>query len=193
MPNYCECDLFVNGEPEELKRFVAGLKVDGEGKFSILRSYFPMPAELEHTISPAMIVEDEAARMEYMKERPSEIAAILASHPITRAESAAYLATYGANNWYDWACNNWGTKWGDFDAKFIEPLDEDGPWIVPITFRTAWHAPHEGMVVVVAQFPELEFSLYWHERGMAIQGGYEYKDGGLVDSWQHEYKGNRGG
>ena len=191
MPNYCECELFVNGEPDELKRFIAGLKVGEDGKFSILRSYFPMPAALEHTMSPAVIIEDDAARLEYMKE--SVISAIEKSHPITRAENATYLATHGANNWYDWARNNWGTKWGDFDTKFIEPIDEDDLWIVPISFRTAWRAPHEGMLVIVAQFPALEFSLYWYERGMAIQGGYEYKGGVLVDSWRHEYNGNRGG
>lgn len=39
---------------------------------------------------------------------------------------------YGSNNWYDWSCFNWGTKWNAYsDYK------EDST----ITFDTAWSCP----------------------------------------------------
>ena len=43
-----------------------------------------------------------------------------------------YLS-YGANTWYDWCCNNWGTKW---NAGRTEICGND-----EIIFETAWGSP----------------------------------------------------
>ena len=49
------------------------------------------------------------------------------------------LAKYGAENWYDWACNNWGTKWNSVDTEIIED-ERDG---LTYSFNTAWDCPRE--------------------------------------------------
>ena len=46
---------------------------------------------------------------------------------------------YGAENWYDWACNNWGTKWNSCHTEIIED-EKDG---LTYTFDTAWDCPRE--------------------------------------------------
>ena len=43
----------------------------------------------------------------------------------------------GENNWYDWNCENWGTKWNACDDEVERLSDED----VIISFHTAWCYP----------------------------------------------------
>jgi hypothetical protein len=42
-------------------------------------------------------------------------------------------------DWYDWAKENWGTKWGTYDAKAFE-LGGDGSPVL-IKFQSAWGPP----------------------------------------------------
>lgn len=41
---------------------------------------------------------------------------------------------HGANNWYDWRIENWGTKWNAYDTS----LNKD---VNTIVFDTAWSCP----------------------------------------------------
>lgn len=43
----------------------------------------------------------------------------------------------GENNWFDWNCENWGTKWNACDDYVERQSDED----VTISFMTAWSCP----------------------------------------------------
>ena len=49
------------------------------------------------------------------------------------------LKKYGAENWYDWACNSWGTKWNSCNTEIIED-ERDG---LTYSFNTAWDCPRE--------------------------------------------------
>ena len=42
--------------------------------------------------------------------------------------------------WYDWAIENWGTKWGTYETRFHE-LGGDGAPIL-IEFQSAWGPPN---------------------------------------------------
>lgn len=42
------------------------------------------------------------------------------------------ITNYGHDSWYDWRCENWGTKWGAYDVS------SNGN---EITFDTAWSCP----------------------------------------------------
>lgn len=44
-----------------------------------------------------------------------------------------------SQDWYDWAKENWGTKWGTYDAKAFELGGDGSP--VAIKFQSAWCAP----------------------------------------------------
>jgi len=48
------------------------------------------------------------------------------------------VAKYGANDWYEWANQHWGTKWGTYDTHLVR---EEGRLI--LTFSTAWSFPYE--------------------------------------------------
>tara|TARA_E500000318_G_scaffold59717_1_gene55417 strand:- start:819 stop:1319 length:501 start_codon:yes stop_codon:yes gene_type:complete len=56
-----------------------------------------------------------------------------------KAQAKRRLKKYGAENWYDWACNNWGTKWNSCHTEIIED-ERDG---LTYTFDTAWDCPRE--------------------------------------------------
>lgn len=44
---------------------------------------------------------------------------------------------YGTDNWYDWSCENWGTKWNACQVELDESIDDE----LCYRFDTAWDAP----------------------------------------------------
>jgi hypothetical protein len=72
-----------------------------------------MPKALEDTVSPTQDGDEKKAEQRLKK--------------------------YGAKNWYDWKCKNWGTKWNSVDTEIIED-EKDG---LTYTFNTAWDCPRE--------------------------------------------------
>lgn len=120
---------------------------------------------------------------------------------------------YGYDNWYDWCCANWGTKWGDYDNNTpgIEhssitsyPELENGDVDIenPITvltnessihfyYQTAWAAGEEYLGKLLSeQFPKLIFWLYYEEPGMCFAGELRICKGNIVynDSWEFHPK-----
>jgi hypothetical protein len=190
MPNYCETDLFIHGESQDLLKFLNGLKRDEEGKFSILESYYPMPEDIRNTESPTRIVtaEEKAKELAANKDKDD----FFHIHPITAEEANQLMEKYGCTNWYDWSKKYWGSKWGDFECV-IKEGEEEEPYQIFISFQSAWCLPQKGLEQVIKQFPTLKFSLYSYEHGMAWQTGLEYDKGELVEQWEHKYHGNRGG
>ena len=120
---------------------------------------------------------------------------------------------YGYDNWYDWCCANWGTKWGDYDINTpgIEhssitsyPELENGDVDIenPITvltnessihfyYQTAWAAGEESLKKLLSeQFPKLIFWLYYEEPGMCFAGELRICKGNIVydESWEFHPK-----
>lgn len=59
----------------------------------------------------------------------------------------------GIPNWYDWSCDNWGTKW---NAAFTEVFWESDERLF-INFATAWSYPEHVMTTMFSMFPNIEF------------------------------------
>ena len=49
------------------------------------------------------------------------------------------LKKYGAKDWYDWNCKNWGTKWNSVDTE----ITVDDRLGLTYEFKTAWDCPRE--------------------------------------------------
>ena len=106
----------------------------------LCRYYFPMPEELDDSVSGS-----ESAKPEWQKKRSKEL-----------------KEKYGYDNWYGWCCHNWGTKWGCYDNviddavytftsawcppsnRVLEALAKDIPNFV-FTFEeeTGWGGEHQ--------------------------------------------------
>lgn len=147
MPNWCKNNLRIKDNGEKILELLEYVK-DENGNFTMNKAV-PMPKELEDTQSP---VSDTA----------------------TKEECERLNKLYGADNWYDWRCENWGVKWDANDSGFWK--DEDD-WI--ISFSTPWGPPCEFMKKLSAQFPKMTFVMQFADEGMGQYplGQCTYKNG----------------
>lgn len=133
------------------------------------RSILPMPKELEHTSSPARIFDTQDEVDEYITERlgqrDNELARQYATGAMTREYSDYLINTYGANNWYDWSYDNWGTKW-DVSEVWLEDTDD----YLKYDFDTAWCPPEGIHAFLVDKFPDVSISWFYREEGQEMAG-----------------------
>ena len=85
------------------------------------------------------------------------------------AEKSAYeenVKMYGHGNWYDWACDKWGTKWNACDA-FINDIQDD---YFEFAFSTAWSPPIPILYALSEKYPLLRFDTEYEEEGVGFAG-----------------------
>lgn len=80
-------------------------------------------------------------------------------------------------NWYDWRCDNWGTKW---EACCIDVVDS-GKDYACFNFDTAWSPPIPVYDALTDQ--GLSVTAEYEEPGMEFAG--EYRDG-ENSTWEYE-------
>lgn len=131
MPNWCKNNLRIKDNGEKTLELLEYVK-DEEGSFTMNKAV-PMPKELEDTESPNY---DDAEKKKKLVEK------------------------YGADNWYDWHCNNWGCKWDASESGFWKDGDD---WM--ISFQTPWGPPTEFMKNISKQFPKMKFILQFADEG----------------------------
>ena len=82
---------------------------------------------------------------------------------------------YGSLNWYDWSCENWGTKWNSRNAT-VDWEDEDG---VGFIFDTAWSAPTPIANTLKAMFKGIKFRWFYRDEGDMFCGYLDDDIGGF--------------
>lgn len=87
-------------------------------------------------------------------------------------------------DWYEWDCANWGTKWDVEVAEINLYHDKEGS--IKLSFDTAWSPPLEAVMTMSRAFPELEFVLYWEEPGMNFEGRAIIGNGQQIDIIERE-------
>lgn len=105
--------------------------------------YMPRPKELENTTSPARIGEN-----------------------ITKEESDRLIKLYGHNNWYDWALEHWGTKWGCYGNGYADGMYD---------FSTAWSPLYSEILEMLAE--DIPTFTYTWEEEQGYGQEIEYIDG----------------
>lgn len=90
---------------------------------------------------------------------------------------------------YEWCLDNWGTKWGFCHAGIMRETKRT----VKYRFDTAWSPPIPLILAASVQHPRCTFTLRYWERGMCFKGVYKAKAGQVIEDFQDEYHGNRGG
>lgn len=149
MPNWVK-NIVTIEDTEALKKM---LTKDEEGKLQFdFNVVLPMPEELSTTQYPT---EDTNKKLKELKEK------------------------YGASNWYDWRCDNWGTKWNASDAVLIDDNT--------IEINTAWSTPEPVIKAISEKFKTRVFVKYADEDIGYNCGEYEYSNGEL----KYEYDAER--
>lgn len=172
MPNWTGNRLSITGTVEDINLFeadrLAALKVKDCGPEQVITFHMvlPMPKELFDTISPRPRTEEEVRRDAKLYNWPDESL----QHHLDRVlspEDSARLdelkVKYGADNWYDWCNNNWGTKWDACHAGIerVPNVQHDTTVAqmdrVEISFDTAWCEPLPVIHALVRKYPNLNF------------------------------------
>jgi hypothetical protein len=103
-------------------------------------------------------------------------------------------AKYGYDDWYEWSCAEWGTKWNACSVEREGPakacLDE---WVAKYTFETAWSPPIPVIKRAGELFPSLDFDLRYFERGVGFNGLLLIRQGTVTFDESGAYFGMRGG
>ena len=88
---------------------------------------------------------------------------------------------YGKNNWYDWSCANWGTKWNSVNAK----LNDN-----EFCFLTAWSPAAPVIAALAEMFPTMRFTYTFYETGMCFCGKYVFECGEVMFGYEGDYAEN---
>lgn len=157
--------------PNHITNYITITHADAK-EIERLKSYFiedcldfekilPMPEELAKTVSPVQVVETQSEVDEINKKHlESSIANERQTiRSITVKENKRRLKEYGANSWYDWSCNKWGTKWNSYSGRIIA---SDTNKIV-CQFDTAW-SPPDGIFKILEE-QEFEINGLWKDEG----------------------------
>lgn len=171
MPNWCGNELYIRGEANDVKGFLDACKGQGpvyklseaEKKFyKEVKGDYVKPEEHDFTLNALVPVPKEILEVGYSQAGASSLGAI--------------MGTEKAQDGYSWSIQNWGTKWDVNDpAITYAPGDEQAV----LMFSTAWSPPAKWVANVAAQFPDLEFEIFFEEMGNCFAGNMVWSDGEL--------------
>lgn len=83
---------------------------------------------------------------------------------------------HGANNWYDWSVNNWGTKW---NAYSIQRVDDQ-----TISFETAWAHPLPVIKALSQKFPDYVLTVDYADEDLGYNfGAYTMRNGETTNNF----------
>ena len=162
MPNWCENNLSIYGEIEEMKKIMAVIKIDDD-TYSLLEKLYPTPDELK------------ADNVKFFNETDNS------------EDEKDRIKKFGYKNWYDWRIAKWGTKWTESDLQigqeYTEHIDHA---VIAFNFNSAWSPPIEAFNKISEDYPNLVFCLYYEEPGMGFCGSNIWANGEEKESYQTE-------
>lgn len=95
---------------------------------------------------------------------------------------------YGAENWYDWCCNNWGTKWDVYEIQEWDCHKD----VSSICFQSAWSPITPVIEKLSEKFKSLNFTLKYADEGGGFLGYVVYENGRKVMQVEREWKSKEG-
>lgn len=145
MPNHVTNKVVIIGKSERIKEIVEFLKSEDGIQSIDFNKIIPMPVELLNTTSPA------------------------------REKDIFLIAKYGSDNWYDWSCKNWGTKWNAYSTS--EPMLNPKGTRATYLFQTAWSTPAPVIRKLSEKFPDVKIKVWYADEDCGRNVGiYEFKN-----------------
>lgn len=187
MPNHCENDLYISGPKEDVNALLDFIGMNNDPPEFNFDKIIPYPKQYKE-----------------LDEKRDRIAAANGGNRFCDALSG-FKDGFNSGG-YNWCCENWGTKWGAYEAV----RRDYGPTC--ITFQTAWSPPSKNVLSELHKlFPTVDLSIEYFEQGSAFCGGYNiesknsHEGVGRASTWSpgmitedtewrcDDYRGNRGG
>ena len=165
MPNWCSSELSIQGDSEEIKRFMLanmGLPAKYAPTDWEIREGYQYPTEPRFSFNALVPTPQEVLDIGYDGHtKLQKLAAELGE-----------TAVAGLIDGYHWNIENWGTKWDIYcDDLSLEKCGwEEGCTEVTLYFDTAWSPPVAWLFQVAPMFPQLHFELHYAEPGMCFAG-----------------------
>jgi len=155
MPNWCRCELTVEGPKADVDRFMELAQDDGSHE----QRYRPYP--------------DVDEKLQARKRREMNPLCFNKLYPVPDKIQAGSYDPDG----YDWEHANWGCKWGACSASLDDVSYSKGEGYLRYTFDTPWQPPKGLVMWVSLQFPTLTFEMEWEEEAMLVKGSGTWKAG----------------
>ena len=147
MPNWCDNQVTITGPNSVIDQIEKIVKEDDSHENTGLLNFFhPMPKQLEGTTSPSSSADKPQPMVE------------------------------GFDCWYDWRCENWGTKW---DCNEFYGVDRQGDTI-SFGFSSAWSPPINAyqtfLINMSEQKQDVSIKAYYYEGGCDFMGCWDNGD-----------------
>ena len=195
MPNWCYNHLSASGPPEKLAIFANRVR----SPEPLFQSTFPMPKKLYEVTAgsdeqyymlfhlkkmPPWMMGDEniiKAGLNTPQLTDDQLEDVIALLDLEDKREIAQkyadnVANYGHLHWYDWALENWGTKWDVGNDQIYETTPGYEPGVFnkfSFAFDTAWSPPEQWLYSVAKECPDLRFRLEYYELGGWFAGVLE--------------------
>ena len=153
MPNWCDNQISITGPNSVIDKIEKIVKEESNNaKNGLLQFFHPMPKELLDT---------EAGPTAKTKAE--------------KDERKARKLEFGAENWYDWRVNNWGTKWevNEFYGIDKQPDALIGDSTISFAFSSAWAPPIGAYEKFLENNPDCFIRAYYYEGGCDFMGLWE--------------------
>ena len=116
--------------------------------------------------------------LNFMKPMPKELDGT--TSPSSSAKEPQPMVD-GFDNWYDWRCENWGTKWEVNEFYGVErELTPDGDSMISFGFSSAWSPPINAyqtfLINMSEQKQDVSITAHYHEPGCDFMGIWEDGD-----------------
>lgn len=91
----------------------------------------------------------------------------------SRENNKKLIDKYGADNWYDWSVNNWGTKWNAYDVDVDREYNH-------VEFNTAWATPFAFFLKVSKKYKGVKITVKYADEDYGHNVGVYTLEGGVV-------------
>lgn len=169
MPNHVQSELTITGD--NVKAVLAHIVGKEENQFIDLNTIIPMPEGM-HLETPssvikaakrAMFVPDRIGRQESLYDHETKPLDMEDEHWKQFIQCQENLKNHGYAYWYDWAIDNWGTKWNAYSQEI------DGG---VIRFETAWSGIPALIERLCKVFPGNTFDYKWADEDTGSNVGH---------------------
>ena len=196
MANHISNILTVSAKTaDEIQNFLNAIKgnnvMDKVQQVIDFNTIIPMPMDLRNTEASSYIddaihyylaknnlVKYNRQKMDRLKKSNKELGEMYKIGEMY----VGYEKEYGAKDWYDWSCNNWGTKWNAYSSNINIISDSS----VKIYFDTAWDGVPNLIRKLIEMYPDLNFEYKFADENMGYNTGVGYTDEGGFNFYYNE-------